>query len=117
VFVRDLELLASVGVFEVEKRYEQRVVISIELDVSDTYDGVSDRLEDVFDYGAAVKTIQRVVEARHFQLIETLAERIAEGLLADPRVESARIRVEKPDIVPACRAVGIEIVRRRIGDR
>lgn len=117
VFVRDLELLASVGVFEIEKRYEQRVVVSIELEVTDGYDGVSDRLDDVYDYGGAVKTIQRIVEARHFQLIETLAERIAEGLLEDARVESAIIRVEKPDIVPACRSVGIEITRGGTGRR
>ncbi len=117
VFVRDLELLASVGVFEIEKRYEQRVVVSIELDITDGYDGMSDRLDDVYDYGGAVKTIQRIVDARHFQLLETLAERIAEGLLGDPRVESARVRVEKPDIVPSCRAVGIEIIRRNAGRR
>lgn len=113
VFVRGLELLASVGVFEVEKRYEQRVVVSVELDVTDAYDGVSDRLDDVLDYGTIATAVQRTVESRHFHLIETLAERIAEAMLADARVQSVRVSVEKPDILPGCRSVGIEIERRR----
>lgn len=113
VFVRGLELLASVGVFEVEKRYEQRVVVSVDLDVTDSYDGISDRLEDVLDYGGIATAVQRTVESRHFHLIETLAERIADAMLADARVQCARVRIEKPDILPACRSVGIEIERRR----
>ena len=47
VFVRDLEIVASVGVLEHEKRYEQRILISADLLVRDDYDGVSDRLADV----------------------------------------------------------------------
>ena len=44
VFVQDLEVVASVGVYEHEKRYEQRVLISADLWVRDDYDGRSDRL-------------------------------------------------------------------------
>jgi dihydroneopterin aldolase len=113
VFVRDLELMARVGVYEVERRYEQRIVISVELSVIDDYDGISDRLRDVFDYGAVVKDVQAVVEAEHVHLLETLAERISRNCLADPRVQSVCVRVEKPDILPGCRSVGIEIERRR----
>ena len=51
VFVRDLEIVASVGVLEREKRYEQRIIVSAELLVRDDYDGVSDRLADVFAVG------------------------------------------------------------------
>jgi dihydroneopterin aldolase len=113
VFVRGLEMLASIGVFEVEKRYEQRVIVSLELQVTDDYDGASDRLDDVLDYGKVAATAQRVAQARHFNLLETMAERIAEGILADSRVETVRVRIEKPDILPGCRSVGIEIERSR----
>ena len=113
VFVNGLELMASVGIFEVEKRYEQRVVVSVDLDVADDYDGVSDRLENVVDYGRIVAAVRALVESRHFHLIETLAERIAEACLADARVLAARIMIEKPDILPGCRSVGIAIERHR----
>lgn len=113
VFVRELELMASVGVYELEKRYEQRVVVSLDLWVVDDYDGRSDALSDVLDYSAVVSGVRSIVEAGHTNLIETLAERIAAACLADPRVASVVVRLEKPDIVPGCRSVGIEIMRQR----
>jgi len=113
VFVRDLELMASVGVFELEKRYEQRLIISVDLMVQDDYDGQSDSLSAVLDYGSLISGIRSIVESGHTNLLETLAERIAARCLADPRVVRAVVRLEKPDIVPGCRTVGIEIVRER----
>ena len=113
VFVRGLELIGSVGVYEHEKRYEQRVVVSLDLAVVDEYDGRSDRLEHVYDYDLAIKAVKSSVESNHFNLIETLAERIADACLMDPRVLGVRVRVEKPDVLPSCRTVGIEILRGR----
>jgi dihydroneopterin aldolase len=113
VFVHDLEIVASVGLLEYEKRYEQRIVVSADLFVRDDYDGVSDRLADVLDYGRLVDDIVRLVQREHVNLIETLAERIATQCLADERVASVRVRIEKPEVLPSCRAVGIEIERCR----
>ena len=113
VFVRDLELMASVGVFEMEKRYEQRLVVSLDLWVIDDYDGRSDALSAVLDYGAVVAGVRAIVATGHTNLIETLAERIAEAALTDSRVVRTMVRLEKPDIVPGCRSVGIEITRER----
>jgi dihydroneopterin aldolase len=113
VFVHELEIVASVGVHEHEKRYEQRIIVSADLFVADTYDGVSDRLADVLDYSKVADDIARLAQSEHFTLIETLAERIATHCLADPRVACVRVRIEKPDAVPSCRSVGIEIERQR----
>lgn len=113
VFVHDLELMARVGVYEVERRYEQRIVVSVDLSVADDYDGVSDRLRDILDYETIVKDVRAIVEADHVHLLETLAERIARKSLSDARVQAVRVRIEKPDILPGCRSVGIEIERRR----
>ena len=115
VFVRDLELVASVGVLEHEIRYEQRIIVSADLAVADDYDGKSDRLADVLDYSKVVDGISRLVQSEHVNLIETLAERIAAQCLTDHRVESVRVRIEKPDILPSCKSVGIEIERHQHG--
>ena len=115
VLVRDLEIMASIGVFEVEHRYEQRIVVNLDLRVRDDYDGKSERIADVVDYGALVAGVEQVVQSRHFKLVETLAERIAENCLADGRVLKVLVRIEKPDILPSCKAVGIEIERGRTG--
>jgi dihydroneopterin aldolase len=114
VFVHDMEIVASVGVLEHEKRYEQRILVSADLMVRDDYDGASDRLQDVLDYSQLAEGIARLVQSEHVNLIETLAERIADHCLRDSRVESIRVRIEKPDVMPSCRSVGIEIERRRL---
>jgi 7,8-dihydroneopterin aldolase/epimerase/oxygenase len=113
VFVRDLEILASVGIFEVEVRYEQRIIVALEVDVIDSYDGVSERIGDVYDYGKLVRDTEILCQSRHFKLIETLAEAIAGQCLADTRVLAVAVQIEKPDIMTNCRAVGIEIRRSR----
>ncbi len=113
VFVRDLEIVVSVGVLEREKRYEQRVIISADLFVHDNYDGVSDRLADVLDYGVVVDGIARLVQSEHVNLLETLAERIADHCLTDSRVVSVRVCIAKPDVMESCGSVGIEIERHR----
>jgi dihydroneopterin aldolase len=113
VFIRGLELIGSVGVYEHEKRYEQRVVVSLDLTVRDDYDGRSDRLEHVYDYDHAINAVKATVASAHFNLVETLAERIADACLIDPRVLAVRVQIEKPDVLASCRAVGIEIRRSR----
>ena len=113
VFVRDLELIGRVGLLAHEIRYEQRIVVSVELAVQDAYDGESDRLADVLDYSKVVDGISALVQGEHVYLIETLAERIAALCLGDPTVMSARVRIEKPDVMPSCKSVGIEIERYR----
>jgi 7,8-dihydroneopterin aldolase/epimerase/oxygenase len=113
VFVHDLEIVASIGVFEHEKRYEQRVLISADLWVRDDYDGVSDRLADVLDYGKVMDDIITLAQSEHVNLNETLAERIAQKCLADRRVERVRVSIAKPDVTRSCKSVGIEIERSR----
>ncbi len=111
VFVRELELMATVGVHEHEKRAPQRIVVSLDLTVRDGGALPSDRLDDVVCYERVVSRIKEICAAGHVNLIETLAERMAEAALEDPRVLGTRVRIEKPDAFADCRSVGIEIER------
>ncbi|HXF55511.1 MAG TPA: dihydroneopterin aldolase [Hyphomicrobiaceae bacterium] len=113
VFVEALELVGSVGVYELERRYEQRIIVTLDLLVRDDYSGDSDELDRVYDYDRAISAIRSTVEGGHFNLLETLAERIVDTCLADERVQEVRVRIAKPDVLPACRAVGIEVCRAR----
>jgi len=110
LFVRDLVLMASIGVYAHEHEARQRVRVNIDLTVDD--EAVTDRIADVVSYERLVDLVKGIVEdGGHIQLVETLAERIAAGCFFDPRVRSARIRVEKLDIFPEAAAVGVEIER------
>ncbi|MSO64830.1 MAG: dihydroneopterin aldolase [Alphaproteobacteria bacterium] len=111
IFIRDLVLEVLIGVHRHERRQRQPVRINIDLVVDG---GVSeDRLEQVVDYESVVADVRDLVTRGHINLVETLAERIAGYCLTDPRVEEARIRVEKLAVLPDAASVGVELVRRR----
>jgi dihydroneopterin aldolase len=116
VFVRDMVLAASIGVYPHEQTARQRVRINVDLGVDDETvlagQAVgSDTLSRVVDYEKIASRVRDIVHAGHVRLVETLAERIAEACLVDRRVRSARIRVEKLDIFPDAVSAGVEIER------
>lgn len=116
VFVRDLALMARLGVHPHEKAAPQRVLISVDLGVDDPstpHQVGPDDLGRVVDYAAIVAAARAVVAEGHTLLVETLAERIAVAALADHRVATVRVRVEKPDAFAEVAAVGVEIERSR----
>lgn len=112
VYIRNLELLARIGIHGREKGTEQPVRINVDLAADDT--AIDDnRLDSVVDYEAIANRIRALVAAGHINLAETLAERIAALCLSDERVRSARVRVEKLYALPGAEAAGVEIERIR----
>lgn len=116
VFVRGLEVRALLGVYPHEKAAPQRVVVGVELAVRDEAAPSrvgEDDLRRTVDYGAVVRAVKAIAAAGHTLLVETLAEKIAEAALVDPRVLRARVSVEKPDAFPDVAAVGVLVERIR----
>jgi dihydroneopterin aldolase len=111
VFVRDLELNANIGVYHRERGQQQPVRINVDLTVEEMDGELEDKLSNVVDYGAVVDGIKHILAAGHLNLVETLAERIAEHCLADKRVRVARVRIEKLEVIAEARSVGVEIER------
>ena|SRR5580698_2209206 len=119
MFIRDMVLTASIGVYPHEHATPQRVRINIDLAVTD--DGGAkfsrpavgqDDLARVVDYEAIVNRVRAMVAAGHVQLVETLAERLCEACLTDARILIARVRVEKLDVFADATSAGVEVERR-----
>lgn len=109
VLVRDMVLMASIGVHAHEHAGLQRVRVNVELAVTEA--GGGERLDRVVNYETVVRSVRDIVGAGHTVLVETLAERIADSCLGDGRVERARVRVEKLDVFSDVGAVGVEVER------
>jgi dihydroneopterin aldolase len=92
-----IECYGHHGVFDFEKRDGQTFVIDLSLGVATGPAAASDDLRDTVDYGSLVASVKAAVEKDPVDLIETLAQRIADVCLADARVEWARVTVHKPD--------------------
>jgi dihydroneopterin aldolase len=112
VFIRNLDLLAHIGVYRHEESKMQPVRINLDLGIEDTVD-TGDRIENVVDYALLESRVRAIVAEGHVRLAETLAERIAAACFEDARVKSARIRVEKLHALPGAESAGVEILRSR----
>ena len=107
VFIRNLELLAQIGVHGHEKGKLQPVRINVDLAVEDAA-VIEDKLDQVVDYGAITRKIRGLVGKGHINLAETMAERIAALCFEDARVKSARVRVEKLEALKNAESASIE---------
>jgi 7,8-dihydroneopterin aldolase/epimerase/oxygenase len=113
--VSGIECFGHHGVFEHERREGQRFVIDLTLGVDTTPAAASDDLRDTVDYGSLVAAVKAAVEVDPVDLIETLAQRLADVCLRDRRVEWATITVHKPDapIATTFHDVTLSITRHR----
>ncbi len=118
VFVRDIVLPASIGIYPHEHRDRQRVRVNVDLAVDDETAAAGsivgpDELNRVVNYEKIIVAVRTIVGSGHTRLVETMAERIAEACLLDARVRSVRIRVEKLDIFQDAVSAGVEVERTR----
>lgn len=111
VFIRNLMVPCSIGVHRHEKDAEQRVRINLDLAVSEDDRPIDDDIRNVINYEDLARGVERICNQGHVNLVETLAENIAAMCLEDKRVQSARVRVEKLDILEDAESVGVEIER------
>ncbi|ODR97049.1 hypothetical protein AUC69_13085 [Methyloceanibacter superfactus] len=109
IFVHDYVLDVEIGVFTNEKGVTQRVGFSVDVDVMPATGALDDDIGNAFDYDYITKGIKSIIARGHINLVETLAEEVADHCLAHPRAARVMVRIEKLDKDPG--AVGVEIVR------
>ena len=113
IFIRDLALRCIIGIYPEERVEKQDIVINVEMHCDLRKAGRSDDLNDTVDYKAIKKAILKLVEESGFQLIESLAESIADIALADEKVKQVVVTIDKPGALRFCKSVAVEIERKR----
>jgi dihydroneopterin aldolase len=113
--IRGIECYGHHGVFDFERREGQVFILDLVLGLDTRLAATSDNLHDTVDYGSLVTSAKAAVENDPVDLIETLAQRIANICLLDDRVEWAKVTVHKPDapIDATYSDVALTITRKR----
>jgi 7,8-dihydroneopterin aldolase/epimerase/oxygenase len=112
MFIRDLVLLCRIGVYAHEKLRPQRVRIGVSMRVQPAAAPRNDDIANVLSYDEVLGRIKALAAGDHINLVETLAEAIADVCLRHDHVLEARVMIEKLDVEPGA-SVGVEIERRR----
>ena len=113
IHITDLQLRCIIGIYPEERREKQDVIFNITMHCDLRPAARTDDIADTVDYKAVKGQIRELVESSAFQLLETLAERVADICLKPAAVERVTVRVDKPGALRFARSVAIEIDRAR----
>ncbi len=114
IALRDHVVAVEIGAFQTERGATQRVRFNVVVELRPSDAPVDDDVDRILSYDTITDSIAAALAEERLNLLETLAERIAALLLAEPRAERVFIRIEKLDRGPG--ALGVEIVRSRAPD-
>ena len=102
ILINNLIMKASVGVYENEKKNKQRIIVNVELLLSNDSEPKRDNLEATQDYSQFRKCLIDIIESQHFHLLEVLVEKIHSTLMRNSYVIGTKVKISKPDIFDDC---------------
>ncbi len=111
ISLRDHLVEVDIGAFQQERGHRQRVMFNVVVEVRPTPRPLNDDVDLILSYDRITWAINTELAAERLNLLETLAERVAERILAEPQAMRAFVRIEKLDVGPY--KLGVEIVRSR----
>jgi dihydroneopterin aldolase len=111
VFIRDLKVDTLVGIYDWERRLRQQVILDLDMGTDIAKAAKSDRIEDTLDYKSVAKRVTQFVRESEFQLVETLAEKVAGIVMQEFGVKWVKVTLHKPGAVSGTKSVGIIIER------
>ena len=111
VYISDLRIETVIGIYDWERKIRQIVSIDLEMAADNRKAAATESIDDALNYKAVAKRLIAFVEASEFQLVETLAERIAEIVLTEFDVNWLRLKLGKPGAVTGSKEVGVIIER------
>jgi dihydroneopterin aldolase len=115
LFIHDIKVKTVIGVYPWEKQVLQTLFLDLELGTDAAKAALTDELAATIDYTLIVTSLIEHLRNNSYQLIETLAERIAQLILTDFPVTWLRLKIRKPGVLPEAKEVGIIIERKREG--
>ena len=102
ILINNLIIQASIGVYEHEKINKQKIIVNVELLLSNDSEPEQDNLESTQDYSQFRKCLIEIIQSQHFQLLEILVEKIHSTLMLNNYVIGVKVNISKPNIFNDC---------------
>ena len=117
VFIKNLEIEAIIGIYDFERTTAQKVVFDIDMSWDISKAAKSENINDALNYKTLSDHLKDYVGNSEFQLIETLAEKVAAIVLEQYGVQTVSLTLHKPNALDGETDVGVKIVRHGNADR
>ena len=102
ILINNLVLMASIGVYEKEKKHKQKIIISLEVLLTNESEPKNDNFLETQDYSQFRKNIKDIVQSQHFELLEILTNKIYSTIIEKKFILGAKVTISKPDIFDDC---------------
>lgn len=111
VYIRELEVETVIGIYDWEREIRQRVNLDLDMGTDIRQAANTEDVDNTLNYKAVSDRLIEFIEQSEFQLVETMAEQIAEIVMTEFGVKWLRLRLGKPGAVPQAKDVGVIIER------
>ena len=113
VFIKDFIIEEIIGVHDYEKIKKQKIKFNIVLDVNQSSVPDEKDIKSIVDYEKITNKLENLVKNKKYNFLESLAEDSFKEIFEDKRIDSATIKIEKPEAIKNAKSVGVEVFKTR----
>ena len=113
VFIKDFIIEEIIGVHQHEKIKKQKIKFNIVLNVNQSSIPDEKDINSIVDYEKIINKLKNLTKRKKYNFLESLAEDSFEEIFEDSRINSVKIKIEKPDAIKNAGSVGVEVYKSR----
>ena len=113
VLIKDFIIYEIIGIHQYEKSNRQKIIFNIVIDVNQNIFPDENNLSSIVDYEKITNKLENLVKNKKYNFLESLAEDSFNEIFADKRINSVKIKIEKPDAIENAQSVGVEVFKSR----
>ena len=113
VFIKDFIVHEIIGIHDHEKIKKQKIKFNIVIDVNQNTIPDEKDIRSIIDYEKIITKIENITKSTRYNFLESLAENSFKEIFEDKRINSVKIKIEKPDAIKNADSVGVEVFKSR----
>ncbi len=113
VLIKDFIIYEIIGIHRYEKIKKQKIVFNIVINVNQNISPDENDLTSIVDYEKITNKLENLAKNKKYNFLESLAEDSFNEIFADKRINSVRIKIEKPNAIVNAQSVGVEVFKSR----
>ena len=113
VLIKDFIIYEIIGIHKNEKINKQKIIFNIVINVNQNIYPDENDLSSIVDYEKITNKLKKLAKNKRYNFLESLAEDSFSEIFADKRINSVKIKIEKPDAIANAQSVGVEVFKNR----